>query len=322
VPVPRPGFEGKVFYVWFDAPIGYIAAAAEWAAQAPGRDWRQWWQGGNDVRLVQFLGKDNVPFHTVTFPATLLGCGLPFKLPDLVKGFNWLTYEGGKFSTSRRRGIFSDTAIETLPADTWRWWLAANAPEGSDADFTVARFVAGVNKDLADVLGNLVNRCLSFAAARFEGVVPAGGAPGEAEAALAVELELRLTALRAAHDTAEIRKAAAEARAIWSLANVYLAAQAPWIVIKTDRARAAVVVRTGINLVRTAAVVAWPFIPASAERVLAALGETAGVPPFPADASSALSAIAEGRTIHVPPVLFTKISDEDAARIKARHGGE
>ena len=322
VPVPRPGFEGKVFYVWFDAPIGYIAAAAEWAAQAPGRDWRQWWQGGDDVRLVQFLGKDNVPFHTVTFPATLLGSGLPFKLPDLVKGFNWLTYEGGKFSTSRRRGIFSDAALEELPADCWRWWLAANAPEGSDADFTVERFVAGANKDLADILGNLVNRCLSFAASRFDGVVPAGGIPGEAEAALAAELDRRLSALRSAHDAAEIRKAAAEARAIWSLANVYLAAQAPWTVIKHDRERAAVVIRTGINLVRTAAVVAWPFVPATGARILTALGETAGVPAFPVDASRALTAIGTGRAVEVPPVLFTKISDEDTARIRARHGGE
>jgi len=321
VPVPRPGFEGKVFYVWFDAPIGYIAAAAEWAALAPGRDWRRWWQGGDGARLVQFLGKDNVPFHTVTFPATLLGCGLPFKLPDLVKGFNWLTYEGGKFSTSRKRGIFSDAAIETLPADYWRWWLAANAPEGSDADFTVERFVAGVNKDLADVLGNLVNRCLSFAAARFGGVVPAGGTPGEAEAVLAAELGRRLAALRAAHDAAEIRKAAAEVRGIWSLANVYLAAQAPWTVIRNDRERAAIVIRTGINLVRTAAVVAWPFVPTSAERILAALGEPDGVPAFPLDASGALAAITPGRAIQVPPLLFAKISDEDAARIRARHGG-
>lgn len=321
VKVPRPGFEDKVFYVWFDAPIGYIAAAVEWAAQAPCRDWRSWWQGGEDVRLVQFLGKDNVPFHTVTFPATLLGSGLPLKLPDVVKGFNWLTYEGGKFSTSRGRGIFSDTALEALPADTWRWWLAANAPEGSDTDFTVERFAAGVNKDLADVLGNLVHRCLTFARARFDGVVPSDGEPGEAETRLASELDRRLDALRAAHDAVEIRKAAAEARAIWSLANVYLTAQAPWTVIRTDRRRAGVVVRTAINLVRTASVVAWPFVPASAERILGALGESTAVPAFPTDAWSALTAIGGGRAITVLPVLFAKISDDDVARLKARHGG-
>ena len=140
VPVPRPGFEDKVFYVWFDAPIGYIAAAIEC------RDnWRDWWQA-DDVRYIQFLAKDNVPFHAISFPATILGSGLPFKLVDVIKGFNWLTFEGGKFSTSSRRGLFTDTALDWCPADTWRWWLAANAPEGSDSDFTVERFVDGVNK--------------------------------------------------------------------------------------------------------------------------------------------------------------------------------
>ncbi len=172
VPVPKPGFEDKVFYVWFDAPIGYIAAAIEWSAARPGRDWRAWWQGGDGVHYVQFLAKDNVPFHTISFPATILGSGLPLKLPDIIKGFNWLTFEGGKFSTSGQRGIFTDTALTLLPADSWRWWLAANAPENADADFTVERFVDGVNKDLADTFGNLVNRCLAFAAARFDSTVP------------------------------------------------------------------------------------------------------------------------------------------------------
>ena len=172
VPVPKPGFEDKVFYVWFDAPIGYIAAAVEWSEAASGRDWHAWWQGGDDVHYVQFLAKDNVPFHTISFPATILGSGLPLKLPDIIKGFNWLTFEGGKFSTSGQRGIFTDTALTLLPADSWRWWLAANAPENADADFAIERFVEGVNKDLADTFGNLVNRCLAFAAARFDATVP------------------------------------------------------------------------------------------------------------------------------------------------------
>ena len=172
VRVPRPGFEGKVFYVWFDAPIGYIAAAAEWADEALGRNWRDWWQGGPEVRHVEFLAKDNVPFHAVFFPSVLLGSGLPWKLPDLIKGFNWLTYEGGKFSTSRGHGIFTDEALKELPADIWRWWLAANAPEGADVDFSADRFVETVDKDLADVFGNLVNRCLAFLCSRWEGECP------------------------------------------------------------------------------------------------------------------------------------------------------
>jgi methionyl-tRNA synthetase len=309
VPVPRPGFEGKVFYVWFDAPIAYIAAAIEWADQAPGRDWRAWWQDGDAVRYVQFLGKDNVPFHAVTFPATLLGSGLPFKQPDLIKGFSWLTFAGGKFSTSRRRGIFTDAALAELPADTWRWWLAANAPEGADTDFTFTRFAEGVNKDLADVLGNLVNRCLTFVARQFGGIVPAGEAAA-GEAALAAELDGALAALRQAHDGVQLRKAAAAARTIWALANAYLAAQAPWSALRAEPARAAAATRLAVNLV-----------PASAERVLAALGEPSGVPPLPADARAALAAIPAGRTITPPPLLFAKLDATTVARLEERYGG-
>jgi methionyl-tRNA synthetase len=195
VPVPKPGYGDKVFYVWFDAPIGYIAAALE-----SREDWRDWWQA-DDVTYLQFLAKDNVPFHAISFPATLLGAGLPFKLVDVIKGFNWLTYEGGKFSTSQQRGIFTDAALDWCPADTWRWWLAANAPEGGDTDFTIERFVDGVNKDLGDVFGNLVNRCLSFAASRFESTVPPHGEPGPLERKLASDLDAHLTRLRAHHES-------------------------------------------------------------------------------------------------------------------------
>src|SRR6202795_354642 len=161
----RPGFEGKVFYVWFDAPIEYIAATQEWADANPeGRDWKKWWWQAKDVEYLQFLGKDNVPFHTVSFPCTLLGSGEPWKTVDVIKGVSWLTYEGQKFSTSQHRGVFLDQALELLPADYWRWWLAANAPEGSDAAFSFERFAAGVNNDLADTFGNLVNRVLKFVA--------------------------------------------------------------------------------------------------------------------------------------------------------------
>jgi len=219
IEVPKPGFEHKVFYVWFDAPIGYVAAAIEWAQAAAGRDWRRWFEGGTEVRYVQFLAKDNVPFHTIGFPATIIGSGLALKLPDYIKGFNWLTYEGGKFSSSARRGIFTDAALDLLPADYWRWWLAANAPENADTDFTVTRFVEGVNKDLADNFGNFGNRCLTFAAASFEAEVPAGGEPGPIELALAQDLGRLLRRLRAHHEAVSFRKAADEVRAVWRLGN-------------------------------------------------------------------------------------------------------
>ncbi|MFO1158212.1 MAG: methionine--tRNA ligase [Reyranellaceae bacterium] len=313
VPVPKDGFADKVFYVWFDAPIGYIAAAVEWAEAAPGRDWCSWWQGGDDVRYLQFLAKDNVPFHTVSFPATLLGSGLPLKLADVIKGFNWLTFEGGKFSTSRRRGIFMDAALDLLPADTWRWWLAANAPEGGDSDFTAERFVEGVNKDLADTFGNLVNRCLTFAASSFGPVIPAGGENGSIERDLANRLDAALAALRRQHEALELRKAASEVRSIWKITNAYVAGAAPWFVIKHDRERAAVVTRTAVNLVRLCAATAWPFIPDAASLVLRSLGEDAEPPTWIDDGATALSVLPVGRAFSVPPLLFRKITHTSLA---------
>jgi methionyl-tRNA synthetase len=295
VPVPKAGYEDKVFYVWFDAPIGYIAAALESRA-----DWRDWWQPG-DVTYLQFLAKDNVPFHAISFPATLLGSGLPFKLVDTIKGFNWLTYEGGKFSTSQRRGIFTDKALDWCPADYWRWWLAANAPESSDTDFTLERFVDGVNKDLADTFGNLVNRCLSFAASRFNSTVPPRGKPGPLEHKLASDLDAHLTRLRNHHEVLAFRKAAEETREIWRLSNTYLSEAAPWSIITQDRERSETIVNTGIGLVRTAAQVAWPFIPFASEQVLECIGEPVAWP-------AAVETVAVGRRFRVPPVPFPKIS--------------
>jgi methionyl-tRNA synthetase len=318
VPVLKPGFEDKVFYVWFDAPIGYIAAAVEWSEAASGRDWHAWWQGGDDVHYVQFLAKDNVPFHTISFPATILGSGLPLKLPDIIKGFNWLTFEGGKFSTSGQRGIFTDTALTLLPADSWRWWLAANAPENADADFVIERFVEGVNKDLADTFGNLVNRCLVFAAARFNATVPEARAAGAVEDRLAVELGARLKQLRRHHEALALRKATEEVRSIWRLANAYLADAAPWTLIKHDPQRAAAIVGTGINLVRVAALAGWPFIPSAAAEVLRSLGEDAEFVPWVEDGKEALSAIPAGRRFCVPCLLFPKVAAGDLATAACR----
>ena len=242
--VARPGFEDKVFYVWFDAPIEYIGATREWADAQTGRDWRRWWRldaGAKDVRYVQFMGKDNVAFHAVNFPATLLGSREPWKTVDLLKSFNWLNWYGGKFSTSQGRGVFMDQALELLHADCWRWYLLANCPEGSDTAFTWEQFAGAVNKDLADVLGNFVNRILKFCETRFEGRVPEGGEDGPLEAKLKTDLGRRLGELTDALEAIEVRKSAQAVRAIWVLGNEYLAEAAPWTAVKTDRERAGVV---------------------------------------------------------------------------------
>jgi methionyl-tRNA synthetase len=320
VPVPRPGFEHKVFYVWFDAPIGYIAATQEWADAEAGRDWRDWWCPARDVHYVQFLGKDNVPFHAVNFPATQIGSGEAWKTVDVIKGFHWLTYEGGKFSTSRGRGIFADAALAELPADAWRWWLIANAPETADTDFTVARFAADVNKDLADVFGNLVNRIAAFALRAFGTCVSDGGTPGEREHALAVEIEHRVTALRAHHEALEFRRAAAETRAIWARANAYLQEAAPWTAVKSSPEQAAVATRTALSLVRLSASVAWSIVPTLAGRVLASLGGSDPLPAaWPTQAGRDLLAGWSGPIRALGP-LVTKIGDGEVARLEARFG--
>jgi methionyl-tRNA synthetase len=321
--VPVPDFEGKVFYVWFDAPIGYIAATQEWADEDPAhRRWQDWWWQADDVRYLQFLGKDNVPFHAVSFPATLIGSGEPWKTVDVIKGFHWLNYEGGKFSTSRRRGIFADAALEELPADLWRWWLIANAPETADTDFIVARFAADVNKDLADVFGNLVNRLVRFAAQVFDARVPPGGEPGAREHALAAEIDARVARLRAHHEALEFRQAAAETRAIWARANAYVQEAAPWSAITSDRAQAAVTTRTALNLVRLSAVVAWSIVPTLAQTVLAALGDDTPVPAWPARAGRDLLLESHaGRPIAPigPPVR--KLDAGDIDRLSRRFAG-
>ncbi|MBV9994357.1 MAG: methionine--tRNA ligase [Caulobacteraceae bacterium] len=319
----RPGFESKVFYVWFDAPIEYIGATEEWA-DATGADWRRWWRedaGAADVRYVEFMGKDNVAFHTVSFPATLLGSAEPWKSVDVLKAFNWLNWYGGKFSTSEQRGVFMDTALELLPADYWRWYLTANAPEHSDSAFTWEQFQSSANRDLADVLGNFVNRILKFCETRFEGVVPEGGLPGPLEEKLAAEVAARLADLTAQMETIEVRKAAQALRALWVLGNEYLQEAAPWSAIKTDPERAAVVVRTAVNLAALFARTSAPVLPFTAETLAAALGESYPGPWPGLDVAAELAKVPAGRRIRTPPVLFRKVEDADVEAWSARFGG-
>ena len=320
---PRPGFENKVFYVWFDAPIEYIAATEEWA-DATGNDWRRWWRtdaGARDVRYIEFMGKDNVAFHTATFPSTVIGSGEPWKMVDTLKAFNWLNWYGGKFSTSGKRGVFMDQALELLPAELWRWYLTANCPENSDTAFTWEQFQSAVNRDLADVLGNFVNRILKFCETRFEGVVPAGGEPGELERRLDADVSARLADLTEQFEAIEVRKAAQAMRALWVLGNEYLTEAAPWTAIKTDVGRAAVIVRTGLNLVALFARISAPVIPFAAQKIAEGIGEAWPLAWPSADGAAELSRLQVGRAVHAPEVLFRKIEDSQIAEWIEQFGG-
>ena len=321
VPVDRPGYEGKVWYVWFDAPIEYLGATKEWADLDPdSRNWKSWWYETDDVTYTQFMGKDNVPFHTVGFPVTIIGSREPWKLVDYIKSFNWLNYYGGKFSTSQGVGVFMDDAVELLPADYWRYFLMANAPESDDSSFTWEGFAGAVNKDLADTFGNFVNRCLTFTSRNVGDTVPAGGDPGEAERTLIADVQARLDEYTSLLDAKQFRKATAELRAIWATGNAYWERAEPWKAVKSDTDRAAVIQRTGVNLVRLFALLAAPIIPATSNTVLAAVAP--GVPTrWPDSADDELRALEPGSPFTVPEVLFRKLTDDDIAAWTARFGG-
>ena len=310
-PVPLEEFKNKVFYVWFDAPIEYIACAREWVDAGKGSDWERWWRtdkGADDVSYYQFMGKDNVPFHTLSFPATILGSGEPWKLVDYIKSFNYLNYDGGQFSTSQGRGIFMDQALEILPSDYWRWWLLSHAPESSDSEFTWENFQTDVNKDLADVLGNFVSRVTKFCRSKFGEVVPSGGEYGQREQNLIDNLQLRLDAYQNHMEAVDVRKSAAELRAIWVLGNEYLQSAEPWAIFKDDPNAAAATVRMSLNLIALYGQLSEPFIPDASEILQSAMGQNR--PPWPESITDTLEQLKAGDIFTVPDNLFTKITDE------------
>jgi methionyl-tRNA synthetase len=214
-----------------------------------------------------------------------------------------------------------DSALEILPPDCWRWYLTANSPEHSDSTFTWGQLTSAVNRDLADVLGNFVNRIAKFCETRMEGVVPAGGEPGEIEARLFAEVSARLSEITRQFEAIEVRKAAQAVRGLWVLGNEYLQEAAPWTAIKTDPDRAAVVVRTALNLAGLMARVSAPIIPFAAERIAQSLGESWPLSWPKADAAVELARLPPGRKVATPEVLFRKIEDGDVEAWTERFGG-
>ena len=272
------------------------------------------------MTYTQFMGKDNVPFHTLSFPATILGSGEPWKLVDYIKSFNYLNYEGGQFSTSRGRGVFMDQALEILPADYWRWWLLSHAPESSDAEFTWENFQSSVNKDLADVLGNFASRVTKFCRSKFGEVVPEGGTFTEAERALVGDLQTKLAEYERHMEAMEVRKAASALRAIWVLGNEYLQEAAPWATFKEDPEQAAMQIRLGLNLIRLYAILSGPFIPDAAAQLLEAMRAEGA--DWPDDIDAALEALPAGHAFAVPDVTFRKITDAEREDWQARFSGK
>lgn len=324
-PVNKAGFEDKVFYVWFDAPIGYIGITKQWSDEKPEeRNWKDWWYGAKDVRHIEFMGKDNVPYHAITFPATLLGTGEPWTQVDYLKGFSYLTYEGGKFSKSEQRGIFAEDAVKEFPADYWRYWLMSNVPESSDSSFSFDLFAAVVNKDLNGVLGNFVSRVLKMTSSKIGNEVPAGGELTAVENELIANLQQHTDDYFKYMNELEFRKALNELRAIWVEGNNYISVTEPWAVIKTDAERAAAILRVCINLIRIFAILSAPIMPDVAAKMLAKLHLDAKDMPLLKGFNIAkeITAVKAGQPFEVGDMLFERITPEKVEELKQKYGSK
>lgn len=322
-PVNKAGFEDKVFYVWFDAPIGYIGITKQWADENPSsRNWKDWWLDAKDVRYVEFMGKDNVPYHSITFPATLLGTGEEWTKVDFLKGFSYLTFEGGKFSKSANRGIFAEDAIQEFPADYWRYWLMANAPESSDSSFTFESFVGTVNKDLNGVLGNFAQRVMKMTSSKIGDFVPTGGEFTEADKELISTLKTRCQNYFKYMNELEFRKAVNELRAIWVEGNNYISSTEPWTVIKEDKIRAETILRLCLNLVRIYAILSAPLLPETAKKILAKFGlkpEDVSLQNF--DIEKEINVLKSEQPFTVGEALFERITPEKTQELQQKYGG-
>lgn len=321
--VPRAGFENKVFYVWFDAPIGYIGITKQWADEDPAhRNWEEWWLNASDVRHTEFMGKDNIPYHTISFPATLRGTGEAWTEVSFLKGMNYLNFAGGKFSKSAHRGIFLDDALREFPADYWRYWLIANAPESDDSSFTFEQFANTINKDLNDVLGNFVNRVLKMTVNNFGAVVPDFGQAGEAERDLYSTLDGLIKTYQSQMDGLELRKAMASLREIMVQGNNYLTRTEPWKAAKTDKAAAGTILYTALNLIRLYARLLAPIMPTTADRMNAVLGLADEPVWIPATAAEELAKLTAGSQIYPCDPLFQKIPPERVEELRQKYKEE
>ncbi len=323
VPVPLPGYENKVFYVWFDAPIGYISITASLTDA-----WKEWWLEGKerDVRLYNFIGKDNVPFHAVIFPSTLMGTRKPWTLVYDISTTEFLNYEGGKFSKSRHVGVFGDDAKNSgIAPDVWRYYLLSNRPESADTDFTWNDFQDKSNSELLSNLGNLVNRTLVFTKNNFGGTVPAaGGTEGGAAGAAGNDADRKFlaeqaeTAAKITEDLEHVRlrDGIHKIMAYSKNANKYFQDNRPWELVKTDKARAGAVVSILIRQVRDLAILCEPYLPFTSAEIFRQLALQKQ--PW----SEVGKPIGAGHALGEPRALFRKIEPKEIDALKAKFAGK
>lgn len=303
VKVPLPNSDGKVLYVWLDAPIGYISATKQWALDN-NKNWEDYWKG--DRKLVHFIGKDNIVFHAVIFPILLKDHG-DLILPDNVPAYEFLNLEGDKFSTSRNWAVWLHEYLESYPdkEDELKYVLTSIAPETKDSEFTWKEFQTRVNSELADILGNFVNRALVLTQKYYEGKVPELGGLTEEDKSVLAEMSAipeRISRLVYAY---KLRDAQAEAMNLARLGNKYLADQEPWKLVKTDPKRVETIMNIALQITANLSIVLQPFLPKTAKK----LGDFLNFKNLSWESAGHANLISSGTIIKSPEILFQKIED-------------
>ena len=301
IPVPVEGAEGKVLYVWFDAPIGYISATKDLTP-----DWERYWKS-EDTKMVHFIGKDNIVFHCIVFPSMLKAHG-DYILPENVPANEFLNLEGDKISTSRNWAVWLHEYLEEFPGkeDVLRYVLCANAPETKDNDFTWKDFQARNNNELVAVLGNFVNRALVLTRKYYDGEVPACGELNDYDRQTVGEVAAVKASLESNIEHYHFREALKDAMNIARIGNKYLADTEPWKVVKTDPQRVGTILNIALQITANTAIAIEPFMPFSAAKILKMLS----VEKFGWEQLGTMDLIAAGHKIGEPVLLFEKIEDD------------
>ncbi|MCH8848130.1 MAG: methionine--tRNA ligase [Chloroflexi bacterium] len=315
VPVPVEGYEDKRLYVWFDAVIGYLSASKEWAqAKGDPEAWRPFWEDPA-TKSYYFVGKDNIPFHTIIWPSMLMGSG-DLNLPYDVPANEFLTLEGQQLSTSRNWAVWVPDYLDRFPPDPLRYHLAANMPETSDSDFSWAEYVRRNNDELVATFGNLVHRVLTLVERNFEGRVPDPGELGPADRDLLAKAEAAVEAAAASIEAVRLREALGAGMGLARDANRYLDAQAPWHQVRDDMPAAGRTLYVALCALAALDVVLYPFLPFSAQRLHELLGRAGRVEDEPWQAVWP----EPGTALPKPAPLFTKLDDAVAEEMTAKLG--
>ena len=307
IPVPVEGAEGKVLYVWFDAPIGYISNTKELCESAPEKwgTWQKWWQDP-ESRLIHFIGKDNIVFHCIVFPSMLKAHG-DYNLPDNVPSNEFLNLEGDKISTSRNYAVWLNEYLEEMPGkqDVLRYVLTANAPETKDNDFTWGDYQARNNNELVAVYGNFVNRALQLTQKYYGGVVPECGELTDTDRATLDEFKDVKQNVEKLLDAFKFREAQKEAMNLARIGNKYIADEEPWKVIKTDPERVKTIIYISLQLTANLAIAFEPFLPFSSKK----LREMINMQDFRWEDLGSTELLKPGKQLEKPSLLFEKIED-------------